>query len=295
MLEVGAVNEDMDMPPLESPEGEPDSPGHEGAAQQHTSSGASTEGNGEGLPGWQATAQRTHASSQSDRLDAAHCSESNIGRELRSVLSYISYYGDECVTDNELRIWLNEKLIELSIQILNDKERKIWDQIRITCALEPMHPHRTQESAESSSSSNGSSLKELTDKSDNGCGVEGPDHRTRNKSTPSGERTRIGSGGRQELIGTETSAQPPRPTPKGSCKQVRFANKIQVLVVEKEYMPNSLQEGLVTKIAPGDALELQNHRLQTQGKGQKCSVVKTNKNIFLVGDSEIRSDEDPND
>ena len=139
----------------------------------------------------------------------------------------------------------------------------------------------------SSSSSNGSSLKELTDMSDNGCWVEGPDHRTRNKSTPSGERTRIGSGGRQELTGTETSVQPPQPTPKGSCKQVRFANNIQVLVVEKEYMPNSLQEGLVTKIAPGDALELQNHRLQTQGKGQKCSVIKTNKNIFLVGDSEI--------
>ena len=209
------------------------------------------------------------------------------------MLSYISYYEDECVTDNELRIWLNEKLIELSTQILNDKEQKIWDQIRITCALEPMHPHRTQESAESSSSSNGSSLKELTDKSDNGCGVEGPDHRTRNKSTPSGERTRIGSGGRQELTGTETSAQPPRPTPKGSCKQVRFANNIQVLVVEKESMPNSLQEGLVTKIAPGDALELQNHRLQTQGKGQKCSVVKTNKNVSLVGDSETKSDEDP--
>ena len=207
MLEVGAVNEDMDMPPLESAEGGPNSPGHEGAAQQHTSSGALTEGNGEGLPGWQATAQRTHASPQSDKLDAAHSNELNIERELKSVLSYISFYEDECVTDNELRIWLNEKLIELSTQILNDKEQKIWDQIRITCALEPMHPHRTQESAESSSSSNGSSLKELTDKSDNGCGVEGPDHRTRNKSTPSGERTRIGSGGRQELIGTETSAQ----------------------------------------------------------------------------------------
>ena len=106
-----------------------------------------------------------------------------------------------------------------------------------------MHPHRTQDSAESSSSSKGSSLKELTDKSDNGCGVEGPNHKTKNKSTPSGERTRIGSGGRKELIGTETSAQPPRPTPKSSCKQVRFANYIQVLVVEKEYMPNSLQEG----------------------------------------------------
>ena len=105
----------------------------------------------------------------------------------------------------------------------------------------------------------------------------------------------LGEGGRQELTGTETSVQPPRPTPKGLCKQVRFANYIQVLVVEKEYMPNNLQEELVTKIAPGDALELQNHRLQTQGKGQSCSVVKTNENISWVGNSETRSDKDPND
>ena len=90
-------------PPLELPEGELDSPGHEGAAQQHTSSGASTEGNGEGWPGWQATAQRTRASPQSDKLDAAHSNELNIERELKSVLSYISFYEDECVTDNELR------------------------------------------------------------------------------------------------------------------------------------------------------------------------------------------------
>ena len=48
----GGLNEDMDMPPLESAEGGPNSPGHEGAAQQHTSSGALTEGNGEGWPGW---------------------------------------------------------------------------------------------------------------------------------------------------------------------------------------------------------------------------------------------------
>ena len=103
-------------PPLESVEGEPDSLGHEGAAQQHTSAGAPTEGNREGLPAWQTTAQRTHAISQSDKLDAAHSNESSIGRDLKSVLSYISYYGDECVTDNELEIWLNEKLIELSTQ-----------------------------------------------------------------------------------------------------------------------------------------------------------------------------------
>ena len=33
--------------------------------------------------------------------------ELNIDRELKSVLSYILYYEDECVTNNELRGWLN--------------------------------------------------------------------------------------------------------------------------------------------------------------------------------------------
>ena len=152
-----------------------------------------------------------------------------------------------------------------------------------------MYPHRTQDSAESSSSSNGSSLKELTDKSDNGCGVEGPDHRTRNKSNPSGERTQIGSGGRQELIGTETSAQPPRPTPKGLSKQVRFANDNQVLFDEKENELESLQVGLVTKIVQGEALELQHQGVKKMLKKgvKKPKFVKKLLRVFDMTPTEV--------
>ncbi len=77
-----------------------------------------------------------------------------------------------------------------------------------------------------------------------------------------------------ELTGTEKSVKPPRPTPKGLGGQVRSANQNQVLDDEKEKIPGNLQEGLETKIAPGDALELQQHRLQMQGNGQICSDVK---------------------
>ncbi len=80
----------------------------------------------------------------------------------------------------------------------------------------------------------------------------GPDQ----ELTPEERRTRIGGGGHQELIGTETSVKPPRPTPKGLGKQVGFANQNQVLDDKMEKTPGTLQEGLKTKIAPGDALEL---------------------------------------
>ena len=45
-----------------------------------------------------------YPSLQSDMLSVACNNELNTYQELKLVLSYISYYCDECVTDNELRV-----------------------------------------------------------------------------------------------------------------------------------------------------------------------------------------------
>ena len=134
----------------------------------------------------------------------------------------------------EVKSWLRVRKYKIEGTTLAENEKRIWDIIKKTCALELMDPHRTQESEVATSSSNESSLISKPDKSDNGCGVEGPDHWTDQEYTPEEKRTRIGGGGRQELKGTETSVKPPRPTPKGLGKQVGFANENQVLVVKKE-------------------------------------------------------------
>ncbi len=95
----------------------------------------------------------------------------------------------------------------LNTQALTDKERRIWEETRKTCALELMDPTRTQESVVVTSSSNEFSLISIQDKSDDGCGVGVPDHWSNqeyiNSNTPEERRTRIGGGGRQELTGTE--------------------------------------------------------------------------------------------
>ena len=109
----------------------------------------------------------------------------------------------------EMKTWLSERMYEIKGTTLTEKEEKMWDMIKKTCALELMDPHRTQESEVATSSSNESSLISKPDKSDDGCRVEVPDHWTDQEYTPEDKRTRIGGGGRQELIGTETSVKPP--------------------------------------------------------------------------------------
>ncbi len=67
-----------------------------------------------------------------------------------------------------------------------------------------MDPQRTKESVVAISSSNEPSLISKPYKSDDGCGVEVPDHWTDQEYTPEVGRTRVGGGVRQELTGTET-------------------------------------------------------------------------------------------
>ncbi len=64
----------------------------------------------------------------------------------------------------------------MNTQALTRKEKRILEEIRKTCALELMDPPRTQGSVVATSSSNESSLISEQDKSDDGCGVEVPDH-----------------------------------------------------------------------------------------------------------------------
>ncbi len=81
-------------------------------------------------------------------------------------------------SNEEIRTWLTERMYVLNSQALTEKERRIWKEIRNKCALELMDPQRTQESVVAISSSNESSLISKPDKSDDGCGVEVPDHWT---------------------------------------------------------------------------------------------------------------------
>ena len=299
MLEVGA-DEDMDIPPLEWVGEEQENNDNQDQNQRHTLASAPTTSNGVGEPGQDQQIdipQDVHT----DQIDSAQAlwsllqqrqerNKTEPGEELKYILGIMTYNNNEEITPNkEIRTWLSERMYVLSTQALTRKEKRIWEEIRKTCALELMDPPRTQESVVATSSSNESSLISEPDKSDDGCGVEVPDHWTDQEYTPEERRTRIGGGGHQELTGTETSVKPPRPTPKGLGKQVGFANQNQVLDDKKEKTPGNLQEGLGTKIAPGDALELQQHQLQMQVNGQNCSDVKHSR----VGDSIIKSDNIP--
>ncbi len=74
-------------------------------------------------------------------------------------MGIITYDEQGKITSNEeIRTWLSERMYVLNTQALTDKERRIWEEIRKTCALELMDPPRTQESVVATSSSNESSL-----------------------------------------------------------------------------------------------------------------------------------------